>query len=497
MPGGWFTASREVTLARLSGLVVAVLCLVRVTYLVARPELAITVVPDDAFYYLQLAHNRVRLGAWTFDGTAPTSGFHLLHAYLLAFTDLLLGAAGGDWLVMLAVAGSGAALALGLATSLLVRAGQKVYSAGAGWWAMVVMVSAPVIATSTMLLESHLVILGAAAVIYVVGAGGRHISGRAILMVVIGLVAALARSDFLLLPAMLWLACLATRQADNARFRRATAVFLGGTLGFGLTMLHTFLVSGTLLQTSVLTKLRWSAGTGLAVGHFTAGATAAILVLAGTFVALRLRRPGAPRLFREPIGLASLFTILGYGLVYALATRGFQLWYAASMIGPLAFAATMLGSAVRERWTRAVAAVLVVVSATSTLVQLDREYWPWQVGMLHAAERVRDQAGLDHLGAWNAGILSVVSGKTVTNLDGLVNDDAAAANAQSRLFDYLRERRITDIVDYADAVTEPETGQPEPRLLACLEQVAVLSDPGDDRQGSAPITHLRIVPGCG
>lgn len=42
-------------------------------------------IPDDAFYYLVTARNFASSGKWTFDGTEPASGFHLLWGYLLAF----------------------------------------------------------------------------------------------------------------------------------------------------------------------------------------------------------------------------------------------------------------------------------------------------------------------------------------------------------------------------------------------------------------------------
>lgn len=495
MPTRTATA-REAALAWVPGLLVTAVCLVRVAYLVARPDVAITVVPDDAFYYLQLAHNRVQLGAWTFDGAAQTSGFHLLHAYLLALLDLVLGDAGRNWLLMLGVVGTFASFALGLAAALLVRAGRQVNGDHAGWWAVVVLASAPVVITSTMLMESHLVILGAAAVLAVVADPGRPTGWRAAGILVVGMLAALTRSDFVILPGILWLTCLATWRADQDRARRATLVLVGSLAGFGLTVLHTFLISGTLLQTSVLTKLRWSSTVGLTWGEILAIWNVMLLVVVGAFVLVVVRRPDSLRLFREPIGLACLFSLLAYGVVYGLAKRGFQVWYGASMVVPLAFFFTMVGGVVRPRWSRAVAAVLVVASVLSSLLSLGTQQWPWQLGMLHAAERLREDLSIDHVGAWNAGILAIVSGKTVTNLDGLVDDRAAEANAEGRLFDYVRERGIEDIVDHADALEAPGDEQPDPRLQRCVRQVAVLSDPGDPRSGSGPVTLFRLVPGC-
>ena len=57
-----------------SGAAVAAAGLARTAYLATHPDLAITDIPDDAFYYLRLASNFAHSGQWTFDGTSPTSG---------------------------------------------------------------------------------------------------------------------------------------------------------------------------------------------------------------------------------------------------------------------------------------------------------------------------------------------------------------------------------------------------------------------------------------
>src|SRR5689334_6011506 len=44
----------------------------------------IGIIPDDAFYYIQMSTHRAQDGVWTFDGTAPATGFHFLYGYFLA-----------------------------------------------------------------------------------------------------------------------------------------------------------------------------------------------------------------------------------------------------------------------------------------------------------------------------------------------------------------------------------------------------------------------------
>ncbi|MFN7825259.1 MAG: hypothetical protein ACK5P6_07855, partial [Pseudobdellovibrionaceae bacterium] len=63
---------------------VAVFCLGKAILAVAfGTEHLVQVVPDDAFYYLQLAKNFAHTGQWTLDGIHPATGFHPLYAYFL------------------------------------------------------------------------------------------------------------------------------------------------------------------------------------------------------------------------------------------------------------------------------------------------------------------------------------------------------------------------------------------------------------------------------
>jgi hypothetical protein len=51
------------------------------------------------------------------------------------------------------------------------------------------------------------------------------------------------------------------------------------------------------------------------------------------------------------------------------------------------------------------------------------------------------------IGSWNGGILGYFSGRTVVNLDGLVNDEAIAAMRERRLASYIRQRNINYLAD--------------------------------------------------
>ena len=69
----------------LSLIAVANLLVFDLLILLAPDKLRVQFVPDDAYYYLQLAKNFVKFRYWTFDsGLSVASGFHPLLAYLLS-----------------------------------------------------------------------------------------------------------------------------------------------------------------------------------------------------------------------------------------------------------------------------------------------------------------------------------------------------------------------------------------------------------------------------
>ena len=85
MPNG-----RRFTAPRTAALVMFAVEVVRIAWMAQLPAWRMVQhIPDDAFYYLVLAKNFAEHGRWTFDGTAPCSGFHLLWAYLLVLLSVV------------------------------------------------------------------------------------------------------------------------------------------------------------------------------------------------------------------------------------------------------------------------------------------------------------------------------------------------------------------------------------------------------------------------
>jgi hypothetical protein len=79
--------------------------------------------------------------------------------------------------------------------------------------------------------------------------------------------------------------------------------------------------------------------------------------------------------------------------------------------------------------------------------QLGLKY-PWQPNVLEASQWLSQHTEPGaRIGAYNAGIPAYFSGRTVINLDGVVNDDAYHAARDCTTRDYVREKRIDLVVD--------------------------------------------------
>lgn len=484
-----------------SGGAVAAAGLARTAYLRTNLDLAITDIPDDAFYYLKLASNFAHSGQWSFDGTAPTSGFHLLHAYLLAFASPILGDRALDWPYMLIVVGAFASLCMGFATTLLVRVAQRVYPEAAAWWVVPVMLTPVAVNAATMLMESHLVVLAGAIVFYAITgtAQPRWTTGFGLIM--LGFLTALSRLDFALLPGVAWVAFRVRARVQPVNARRADLVFAGTLAGFAVTLAHTWAVSGTLLPTSATAKLSWSLAKPV---QFLVALQVLDIVLIALLLALAVsgtRRGRASWFHDTPVTLASVLGLLGYAAFYGTATSGAQKWYLTSMLVPAALLLAAIGGQVAQRAgrlvTTIVASALAVGCLALSVVGSAAPIWPWQIGMLHAAQEVGADPSIERVGAWNAGIMSVVSGKPVTNLDGLVDDRAAAAGRAGALFDYLRARNIDHLADAESIVKVDEAGAVDPRVARCYVKVWRLSGDSDPNTAGGPVWLFAYQPGCG
>ena len=444
--------------------VAAVACVRLALFLAATPDQQIGLIPDDAFYYFIPARNFAQHGVWSFDGQAPTSGFHLLYGYSLA----ALFAVWPDisYPVLLALVGSVSTALLAAAAVLTARAVSRDFAPTGVLGVVLVATLGLALAQQTLFVESCLVIFFASALLALLSRGEAS-PLRLAAAFALGLAANLARSDFGLLPAACAVTTFALRgRAPRARAQLAlaAAALLGAAAGVACVALHTYAWSGSFVQGSARTKHRWSQ----AIGYDVFGlirllvelvwfphtkvlgviSAPALLVAAGLAAAAARARTGAARLTEWPLLWGCAGCVVGYVLLYGESSAGVPQWYLANVLPALAYLAGA-GASLFDR--RALPAVIALV-ALSALVNLRATLlplWTHQVAMKAAGEYLHAHPEITGVGAWNSGMIAWFAGRPVVNLDGLVNDEIEPYAKSGQLLEYLCRRKIDHLVDFA------------------------------------------------
>lgn len=454
--------------AAICAVATTILGLSRTVYFAHSPDtVLITILPDDAFYYIQIALNRVTTGLWSFDGVAPTTGFHFLYAAALAAIQALRP--GIDWRQLFLIIGLTATVFYGLSTYLVVRSADRLWGHSVAPLAALPFLTRISLSQVTTMMESWLVIFFAASTLYAVINNARLDRQRVLLLVLTGFLGSLSRTDYGLLPLSLFvcLSVLAKVQPGFHAYRtRSLLVILGMAAGILFSFARDYLSVGHVFQASAEVKHHWSslAGHSALVPYRLIGSSGlpglswfgkwdgfcilTILLLGGTIWGMRLgwhkRRPLACTLHN-----ACLLTLFGYVLFYRHNSQALQFWYVANFLAPMGIIWASLGTLVARRrrlvWGSGTLIAAVIVGAST----LFRVHWPHQVGMMHAGHRLRNHGSGATYGAWNAGIIAFFSKAPVHNLDGLTNDRAVPFIKSNALFDFIKENHISYLVDYA------------------------------------------------
>ncbi len=458
------------------------------------------VVADDAFYYFTIARQLAAGHGATFDGLAPTNGFHPL--WLLSLTPVfaLTGALrAGSWV--------GVHLALSLCALLDLASGVLLWRLlrrlgflrGAHWAAAVWFLSPVTVLLSLRGLEGALTVTLFAAWLWVVAwafGDGAPDARRGVLVGIVTGLAFLARTDNgPLLGLALALTTLGSRLATRGAGRHLLGFFVvAGVTAMAIALpwfLWNLTTFGTPWQVSGAAKLanpqifghvpealghrlRYLAAFVWVPAYFAAGesmrhraaftlfAWAGWLVLAALlpFFILSLLRPRAAVL--RPLALGLLGYLVGHAVVYALVLRTYVVWYATVPTFILVFLAggmaggELLGR-LRAAWRRALAVVAAAAGIaifaqyfTATRIVPRGE----ELVVRPILTRIATQApGTRTVGVFNAGAAGYFAPEigpfTVVNLDGLVNNPSVEAWRAGRYFEYL-DRNVDVVINDAD-----------------------------------------------
>jgi hypothetical protein len=462
---------------------VAILGAMLLPVLLARGETQVQYLADDAYYYVVIARNWAATGVPTFDGFAPTSGFHLAFGAVMALVAKL---SAWDALGMGRAAVVVNAAAVALAVPVLSGALRRL--CGVQPWAASLALLVPLMATvwrGTLTgVEYGLALLGASLVWW--AAARIVVEGRLAWLAVAPLVLVF-RSDLVLLLAAVgpW---VAWRMARERRWPAAACALAWPVLGYGLVGLLFRLVTGVSGQESGATKMLWGslvrereahpvvqslkralayAGEAVASpvwpglgyhGALVAGALGVLLIGGLAIEAARRLRAGSlspgVRLLAESAAAAVLH-VAAFAVFYAWFFTTIQPhWYFSTVLPSVlivwvgaarAFVpAGGIGVRVRD------GAFAIMIVSNLIAVTTRPRLFAWQeVPYTTAGTLFREIPADAVVGAWNAGIPAAFGNRRVVNLDGLVNREVLPLARDRRVEELLAARGITWVADWS------------------------------------------------
>ncbi len=396
--------------------------------------------PDDAFYYLTLARNFHHLRRWTFDLVSTTSGFHPLWAYLVIGESVTMTILLGTLIAALTVLLL-AKLRCSLPVMILILGAQSFYTnaVSAMEWSLVILLAVSYFAY----LEK----------------------GKARSAFIIACLGSLARTDFIVFPAVLF--AMSFLFGKNTKAVRLG--FYGALTGLGLVLVHNIALTGALFQSSVTMKLLWTHIAGNTAVDFAFPGHGLGLGVNAFNILIVLLLVNVVMWRNAPLYVLGAFvTVLIYAAIYSLVLP--RLWYTALFFVP----GIILASASFDKlphWGKVIAlAIIVATTGYSVWVPTEATY-PHQI----ALQKVQIPQG--KVAAFNSGVLGYYH-PGVVNLDGLMHPPVIPYTKSGRLAEYVDRNGIEYIVDFENMFQDDWRrkmgGYDDEAFLKRLQEVSVL-----------------------
>ena len=483
----------------------------------SRSEL-IGVIPDDAFYYIQMASHRAKDGVWTFDGTSPATGFHFLYGYFLVFIFKILPEI--NWISLYLVVGAISCLAISSAAYFLTKTATEIYGKTVALAAILPFFSFSIIMQSTVMMESWLVILFSSLTIFFVAqqmeASPKFLFG----LFLIGLLGSLSRTDYGMLPGVLFCTIFfAERFKITPAVVRSFTILSGAIIGVFVVLIQNYFISGQLAQASAQTKLFWSSVAGHSIYaplqlvlsisfpsfDFIERQSKVILLLTSFFIlayssikSIKLANK-ENRSLPAALLIGCALTVIGYIFFYRHNSGALQPWYSSNFIAPISIATAAVFHYLLGQRAFIPVFFIFVIYALSGSKSIFSIPWPHQAGMMNAGIYVRSLDESSTFAAWNAGIISYFSEKSLVNIDGLTNDEVLPYIKNNQLMDYLKIKKIDYVVDYKEMIDDKNLrlrgGYDDERVFRCLAPIEPV-DGSSSGWGSSRLILFKVDAAC-
>jgi hypothetical protein len=450
------------------------LIIIRFFYLISLNEAQIvTYIPDDSFYYLQLAKNYTTNGIWTFDGIEPTTGFHKFYAFFIGGFFNLFSINDFKSIFILLTFFNCVLICI---SYLLVWNSSESIKPNSSWFVTLPFFSLPIIRASTFIMETVFIIFAYSLILYLISKFFKsklNIFKFKTILIIISILGPWIRSDFgLYIFILLFISLFYIKVKNNLitiDFVKVLCIsFIITCASTVLLFFHNYLISAELLQSSAKIKSYWSTLAGnsfeppisrvvdllLPIRPFFSNsiyfASIFIIFLSITICELKIMR-GIIKNKHTYLSEKSFFlfafgiiTILGYLFVYSKNCAALQTWYSATFLIPVCCVFLFLWDSIRNN---ALLKFFVISSYLISIYISFEPIWKHQSDMYKVvSNNLKNFSG--RIASWNAGIYGYFSGGKITNLDGLVNDGVIPFILDDQLMEYIDNQKISYIVDF-------------------------------------------------
>ena len=470
-------------------------------------DVLLKMVPDDAFYYLQIARNLAAGGRSTFDGVAPTNGYHPLWMAILTAVASVVD----DKATLLRCAVALSLTVHAIVACLIYLAVHRLVDDAWGALAAVCWLVNPLaFAIAITATEAEVYAMAAVAVLLAHLALATRLDRRELPPLSqflayggsLGLLC-LARTEggIIAVVAMLWLTAVVFSKTASfsARMHRVVACCAALVLTVAPWWLFSLSQVGTIVQDSGAMKMLWAADafptplsrvqnvadtfwffgrrtlTLMTVWNYSVATfllASVTLAIAPVMVTIRMGRSIQGHAVRA-IGVVMLALTAVYGLAFVER----QIWWLtlpclATVLVMFIALPTWLRSQARGHMVEAAARVGVAVLVLALFVRWHvkgHTPYPWQPDVRKSQLAIEATVpATDRIGCFNAGIPAFFGSGRVVGLDGLVNHDVRLAWTSRRLDEFIVRTGISYIADEERIVTKAQRFTSTPLMLSEL-----------------------------
>ena len=437
---------------------------IRLIYISFQHEsIIVSYIPDDSFYYLELAKNFIETKSWTFDKVNPASGFHTLYAYLIVIIMLAIGA-DNFFSIFLTVSILNIILFFisFLITKRLVSEYHKINgNSFMNYLLLIPYLSFFSINNSTYIMEAPFTIFFSSQLIFLLFTK-KSIPLKLILIFIVCFLGQLFRYDFGLHTLASLIYFIGYFIKNKKIIYKFLIPILGSSIALLIQILHNFLYGISFPPSSSLVKSYWASTTTLIYDikevleviirdiSISMGYIDGYLNLFFLFaiIILSVYKSKKSTISRLNIYGFSLVTFIIYFLFYLL-NGAVQNWYIQNFhvyITLIVFVILKSSFEVKLNNRNFLKAAIIISLLTNIYSSLIPEYNQNMIAYHQAYNLDNDH---EKVGSFNAGILGYFSKKTqVINLDGLVNDNAAKYFIKNNIKDYMIKNNINILSDF-------------------------------------------------